>query len=322
MKWAISLHAFERIHQVGDGIANRAPLETVRLNVSLYRDRHEILLVCAAKEHDQIVDWFALKGLTFQPCVNKWFYVEILLLIIVVLFALFIPAYLRSPEFKGWRGEARVAASIQRNFDTENHVLLNDLTFSVSNGTTQIDHVFISPSGVFVIETKNMSGWIFGSKNQARWTQTLYRQKFQFQNPLRQNYKHVKTVQTLLGLKADQVHNLVVFAGSALPKTVMPENVLWGADELSDYIRRQSEALFRPHDIRRMAAALEREAMVSGRDTDRSHVENLRVQASKRNDPSRCPKCGSELVERKNRKTGEVFFGCSEFPKCRGTRKS
>jgi len=32
-----------------------------------------------------------------------------------------------------------------------------------------------------------------------------------------------------------------------------------------------------------------------------------------------CPRCGSALVQRINRRTGEGFLGCSQFPKCRGT---
>ena len=215
-----------------------------------------------------------------------------------------------------------MSSRIQGQFNTENHVTLNDLTLPVSSGTTQIDHVLICPSGVFVIETKNMSGWIFGGKKQARWTQTLRRQKFQFQNPLRQNYKHVKTVQRVLGLKAGQVHNVVVFAGSAAPKTEMPENVLWGMRDLDGYLRRQREVVLSPDDVQRIASELRSAAIENGRDTNRAHVASLRVKAAKRSDPSRCPKCGSELVERKNRKTGEAFWGCSEFPKCRGTRKT
>lgn len=48
--------------------------------------------------------------------------------------------------------------------------------------------------GIFAIETKNMQGWIFGSKRQAEWTQKIYKRTFKFQNPLRQNYKHTKAL--------------------------------------------------------------------------------------------------------------------------------
>lgn len=53
-------------------------------------------------------------------------------------------------------------------------------------------HVFLSPYSIFVLETKNMSGWIFGSERQAQCTQKLYKRTFKFRNPLRQNYKTSK----------------------------------------------------------------------------------------------------------------------------------
>ena len=34
-----------------------------------------------------------------------------------------------------------------------------------------------------------------------------------------------------------------------------------------------------------------------------------------------CPDCGWAMVKRRNRRTGEAFFGCSRFPACRGTRR-
>ena len=33
----------------------------------------------------------------------------------------------------------------------------------------------------------------------------------------------------------------------------------------------------------------------------------------------KCRQCGSSLVQRINRRTGEAFLGCSQFPRCRGT---
>lgn len=36
--------------------------------------------------------------------------------------------------------------------------------------------------------------------------------------------------------------------------------------------------------------------------------------------PPACPRCGKAMVERSNKRTGEVFWGCSTFPICRGTQ--
>lgn len=68
------------------------------------------------------------------------------------------------------------------------YVRFHDVMLPTPDGTTQIDHVFVSRFGVFVVETKNMAGWIFGSERGRRWTQVLPGgRKTSFQNPLRQN---------------------------------------------------------------------------------------------------------------------------------------
>src|SRR5262245_49165760 len=59
-----------------------------------------------------------------------------------------------------------------------------------SRGTSEIDHLIVSRFGLFVIELKDHSGWIFGDENDAYWTAVYFRKKFSFQNPLRQNYGH------------------------------------------------------------------------------------------------------------------------------------
>lgn len=103
----------------------------------------------------------------------------------------------------GEAGVARKLESLQRK-NKEYHPF-NNIILKTPDGTTQIDHILISPYGVFVIETKSFKGWIFGDAHQKRWTQSLfgpYRSsiKYQFQNPIHQNYKHVKAVQDFLGI--------------------------------------------------------------------------------------------------------------------------
>ena len=84
--------------------------------------------------------------------------------------------------FKGKLGEFLVARSFKKYLDTETYTVLHDVTLPIRGGTTQIDHIVVSPFGIFVIETKNMSGWIFGGHKDRQWTQTFHRKKFRFQN--------------------------------------------------------------------------------------------------------------------------------------------
>lgn len=51
--------------------------------------------------------------------------------------------------------------------------IFNDLFLENNGYTTQIDHVVVSPYGVFVIETKGYKGWILGGENSDYWTQVI-----------------------------------------------------------------------------------------------------------------------------------------------------
>lgn len=219
-------------------------------------------------------------------------------------------------------GERRVNSTLSRKLDAQEYILLEDLTLPTNQGTTQVDHVVLSRFGVFVVETKNMSGWIFGGKSQARWTQVMRRHKSQFQNPLHQNYLHVKVVQDLLGIDLDQLENLVAFVGSAEPKTEMPPNVFWNRRDLFNYISSKKTIRFTNVEVREFALKLRSSALEATKETSRAHVHHVREKATrKKTDPTKCPRCGWKMIERTNRKTGQTFFGCSRYPKCRGTRK-
>ena len=100
--------------------------------------------------------------------------------------------------------------------------------------TTQIDHILISGKGVFVIETKHYTGWIFASANSKVWTQVIYKIKNKFQNPLLQNYKHVKAVQGVLEfIEPKYIYNIVVFSGDAVFKNIKPDNVYYKNELIS-----------------------------------------------------------------------------------------
>ena len=49
-------------------------------------------------------------------------------------------------------------------------------------------------------EMKTYSGWIFGDEKGREWTQSIYRKKSRFQNPMRQNYKHICALAANLGI--------------------------------------------------------------------------------------------------------------------------
>lgn len=232
--------------------------------------------------------------------------------------AVFLIALLKSPWAKGHIGELLVRFFAHRQLDEHTYRRLHNVTLNTPDGTTQIDHVFLSIYGVFVLETKNMSGWIFGSEKQAQWTQKLYKRTFKFQNPLRQNYKHLKALEATLGVNPEHLHSVITFVGGSSFKNEMPANVTQGIGFIR-YIKSFIHPVFSPTEVDAMLYALQTGRRAPTLATHREHVQNLK----RRNDPNaerQCQKCGSALVIRtvkSGAKVGQQFWGCSGFPKCR-----
>ncbi len=224
----------------------------------------------------------------------------------------------KSPWAKGHIGELLVRLFAHWQLDQHTYRRLHNVTLNTPDGTTQIDHVFLSVNGIFVLETKNMSGWIFGTEQQAQWTQKFPRRSFRFQNPLRQNYKHLKALEATLGVSPAHLHSVITFVGGSTFKTEMPANVTRGIGFIR-YIKSFRQVVFSKAEVEAMLQALKTGRLAPSIATHREHVQNLK----RRSDPTAerfCPKCGSALVIR-TRKTGanagQQFWGCSAFPKCR-----
>lgn len=224
---------------------------------------------------------------------------------------------------KGAEGERRVARKLHQALDASQYRILNDVTLPARDGTTQIDHVVLSRFGVFVIETKNMSGWIFGAEDQALWTQAVYRKKSRFQNPLRQNYGHVRTLQDLLDLDPNQAHNIVAFVGTATPKTHMPPNVVWSTYALTAFLASHQTQVIDPGALDGLAARILAVRLEPGRKTSKAHVDSVKARmASRGPDGTGCPRCGGDMVARTTKKSGRHFLGCVRYPACKGMRES
>jgi hypothetical protein len=146
-------------------------------------------------------------------------------------------------------GEAAVRRLLLTEFNDPAYHLLNNITIPVDDGTTQIDHILVSRYGVFVIETKHYSGWIFGNAKSSTWTRVKFRAKSKFQNPLHQNYKHLQVVKGLLHfVPAEHIHSLVVFTGDAIFKTERPPGVVH-LDGLPGAIRQHEEVIMEENTL-------------------------------------------------------------------------
>jgi len=252
----------------------------------------------------------------FSPIINQivgalWYLIPIAILAVAF----------KSPWFNGVVGEFIVNLSAKLLLDKEKYHLIKNVTLPTEDGSTQIDHIIVSEFGVFVVETKNMKGWIFGRPNQKTWTQKIYKHSNKFQNPLHQNYKHVKTLESLLGLNDKQVHSVIVFVGDSTFKTEMPDNVTYGGGH-AKYIKSKKTPVLTESQVTEVVEKIEQGRVMPSFKTSREHVRHVKhIVAEKNNNVPSCPKCGSAMVLRetkKGRNVGKKFCGCTKFPQCRG----
>ena len=112
-----------------------------------------------------------------------------------------------------------------KKFENDGAKFLFNVYIPKENGeTTEIDVLMISKKGIFVFESKNYSGWIFGSENQKNWYQTLpagrgKSHKEHFYNPIMQNRSHIKHLKAFIG-KEISMHSIIVFSERCTLKNV------------------------------------------------------------------------------------------------------
>lgn len=224
----------------------------------------------------------------------------------------------KTPWFKGFFGELLVRLSAKFLLDPNEYRAIHNVTLKTPDGTTQVDHIFVSRFGIFVVETKNYSGWIFGEEHQATWTQKLFKTTNKFQNPIRQNFKHIKALESLTCLPSEAVHSVIVFVGSSKFKTKMPQNVTYASGYIS-YIKSKITPILSSPEVEAVYLAISSGRLARSRATNREHVANVQRRMDP-DAPRSCPKCGASMVLRTVKsgdKAGSKFWGCSEFPKCR-----
>ncbi len=183
--------------------------------------------------------------------------------------------------FKGVLGEFIVNVALSLQLDKKKYQLLKNVMLPTEDGSTQIDHIIISRHGIFVVETKNMKGWIFGSARQKQWTQKIFKHTYTFQNPLHQNYKHIKVLSSCLNMHESKLFSVVVFVGDSTFKTNMPSNVTH-AGGLIRFIKSQTESILSNTEIRKTIAKISKVRLRANIKNNRAHVQHVKAIKNKK----------------------------------------
>ena len=240
------------------------------------------------------------------------------IILIAILFLLFL--LWRLIPTAGKVGEKAVAGRLDR-LPKDQYRVLNNVTIPTPKGSSQIDHLVVSVYGIFVIETKNYSGWIYGGEHAEYWTQNIYGNKYQLYNPILQNAGHVRALRRILkDYEPLPIQPIVAFSGKADIKVKIEEAcvVYWG--QIIKVINQFEKKRLTWSQVNEICGAIQAAQLEPGKDTEKRHlkdIHNARGQKYNAVTSGRCPRCGGDLVLRSGN-YGD-FYGCSNYPRCRYT---
>lgn len=124
---------------------------------------------------------------------------------------------------KGTRGEYLTYEYLKHFENIGGKFLFNLYLPKKKGGTSEIDVLLITKKGLFVFESKNYGGWIFGDEANKNWTQTFpagYRRshKERFYNPIMQNAAHITHLRPFI--KDTPVWSIIVFSDECTLKNI------------------------------------------------------------------------------------------------------
>jgi restriction system protein len=223
-------------------------------------------------------------------------------------------SWIPTDTLNGWG--VRLATKLK--LDKDNYHLIRNVPLPTGNGSDKVDHVIVSPFGVFVVETTTMRGRIFGGANQKAWVRQTGKRKHAFANPLVQAHRHARVVAAMLGLDAGKVFPVLAFVSGATFESPMPENVARGSD-YARYIKSKTVPVLTKADVALIAHKLELGQFNPAVKTQAAPATRPRIAVKAKTAAKACPDCGSPMVLRKAKKgaqAGKSFWVCSTFPKC------
>lgn len=218
------------------------------------------------------------------------------------------------PQIKGYLGELTIRF-ILLFLNKKEYKVINNIHVFYNGVMAQIDHLVISRYGIFVIETKNYKGWIFGSENAYKWTQVIYKRKTRFYNPIRQNLGHIKALKVNL----NQYPNLSYFPIVVFTRgSKLKVNSSFPVIKYYNLLRtiKQCKDINIPEEIR--DDLYETVLRINGQKPILTPKQAV-FGKSRQRKTDKCPYCDSVLILRSG-KYGK-FLGCTGYPKCRYTQQ-
>ncbi len=227
--------------------------------------------------------------------INEYIFFGILILTIILF----------RKRITGFFGELWVKIELNK-LNKDYKVLNNVIIRTDDNITHQIDHVIVSKYGIFVIETKQINGYIKGNDYDKNWTIKVGRNTYYINNPIHQNYGHIKSLSKVLNISIDKFISLVCISSNAKVR-VNSNNVVILYNLIKRIKSYKEEILLNYEEV--YSTLVSRN--ISNYSNSKMHVKNIKEN-------NKCPLCNGQLVNKHGRYGN--FIGCSNYPKCKFTK--
>ena len=197
--------------------------------------------------------------------------------------------FLKTVFDKGNYGEFLTFNCLEK-LGADNKLMTNLYIPRKDGSTTEIDLIMLSHTGIYVFESKNYSGWIFGDEKNKNWTQTLEnKQKNRFFNPIWQNKAHITALKSVIGTENDSLYkSYIIFSERCTLKkinVVSPNIKVIKRNQLSNAIRTDiwnSPKLLTTEEIDQLYSSLQKYAHADAQ-VKEAHIDNIKNRRNRRN---------------------------------------
>ncbi|WNO62104.1 nuclease-related domain-containing protein [Rheinheimera sp. MMS21-TC3] len=166
---------------------------------------------------------------------------------------------LNLPGFKGVFAEYKLNRILRWRLSREYQHFRKLKLRTAKDELVIVDHLVLSPYGIFVITVKGERGRISGEPNKANWTRQYLGRTKHLMNPLHQNFKSVEAVKLLLQLQgveeAKTVHSVAAFSRIAKFESDISINITF-LDTVPIFIKQFVEPCLTEEQLSRFAAQL------------------------------------------------------------------
>lgn len=239
-----------------------------------------------------------------------------ILLLLTCILLLFVLQKLKTATIIGLIGENIVSRELENIVGYKK--IINNIMINDNGKSRQIDHIAITEYGVFVIETKNCAGSIYGKETSSEWKKYINHKCYIMKNPIHQNYGHLQIVKKTLDEITQEVYQIIVFTSRSVLHIESKVPVLQ-EKQLCRYINTKNK-IFSQEQINLINKVI-LENRITNREQIKYHNQNVKQYVENieyRINNQICPRCGGKLLKKYKY---SYFWGCSNYPKCKYIKK-